>query len=226
MIWYRFGEWIIRRRFLVLIVIGAMTAFFGYFAAKTELVTSFGDLLPQNHPFIKVAHQYEEYFGATNTVTVMIEVKSGDIYAPSVVQKIVNMTRNMDLVYGIQHGSVRSLATSSYFRPFAGGVILNSPILPNGQAPKTPEEVAELRSNVHKNPGVVYGPYISFDDKAAVVTASFLESRLDYKRIFDDMRRIVVHPDRDSTCQDLHRWPADSLWLGVLLTRRRFSKFS
>ena len=46
MTWYRFGEWIIRRRFLVLIVIGAMTAFFGYFAAKTELVTSFGDLLP------------------------------------------------------------------------------------------------------------------------------------------------------------------------------------
>jgi hypothetical protein len=199
MIWYRFGEWIIRRRFLVLIVIGAMTAFFGYFAAKTELVTSFGDLLPQNHPFIQIAHKYEQYFGATNTVTVMVEVKEGDVYAPSVVQKIANMTRDMDLVYGIQHGSVRSLATSSYFRPLAGGVILNSPILPNGQVPKTPEEVAELRSNVHKNPGVVYGPYISLDDKAAVVTASFLESRLDYKRIFDDVRRIVVNPNRDST---------------------------
>jgi predicted RND superfamily exporter protein len=198
MIWYRFGEWIIRRRFLVLIVIGAMTAFFGYFAAKTELVTSFGDLLPQNHPFIKVAHKYEQFFGATNTVTVMIEVKSGDIYAPNVVQKIVNMTRNMDLVYGIQHGSVRSLATSSYFRPLAGGVILNTPILPGGQVPKTAEEVAELKSNVHKNPGVVYGPYISLDDKAAVVTASFLESRLDYKRIFDEVRRIVVRPERDN----------------------------
>src|SRR5271168_5637274 len=96
MIWYRFGEWIIRRRFLVLIVIGAMTAFFGYFAAKTELVTSFGDLLPQNHPFIKVAHQYEEFFGATNTVTIMIEAKDGDVYQPDIVQKIVNMTRNMD----------------------------------------------------------------------------------------------------------------------------------
>ncbi len=71
------------------------------------------------------------------------------------------MTRNMDLVYGIQHGSVRSLATASYFRPLAGGVILNSPILPAGQVPQTPEQVAELRSNVHKNPGVVYGPYIS-----------------------------------------------------------------
>ena len=215
MIWYRFGEWIIRRRFLVLLVIGAMTAFFGYFAAKTELVTSFGDLLPQNHPFIQIAHKYEQYFGATNTVTIMIEAKDGDVYQPNIVQKIVNMTRNMDLVYGIQHGSVRSLATASYFRPLAGGVILNSPILPNGKVPESPEDIAELRSNVHKNPGVVYGSYISLDDKAAVVTASFLESRLDYKRIFDDIRKIVVQPERDSDGEDLHRRSAHPLWLGV-----------
>src|SRR5271156_2724450 len=130
---YRFGQWILRWRFVVLAVVGGLTAFFGYFAAQTQLVTSFGDLLPQNHPFIQIAHEYEQYFGATNNVTIMIEVKDGDIYQPGVVQKIVNMTRNMDLVYGIQHGSVRSLASASYFRPLAGGGILNSPILPNGQ---------------------------------------------------------------------------------------------
>ena len=45
----------------------------------------------------------------------------------------------------------------------------------------------------------MYGPYISLDDKAALVTASFLESRLDYKRIFDDIRKIVVKPERDNT---------------------------
>src|SRR6202045_1145327 len=197
MTWYRFGEWILRRRYMVLVVIGLMTAFFGYFAAKTELVTSFGDLLPQNHPFIKVAHQYEQYFGATNTVSVMIEVKSGDIYAPSVVKKIVQMTRDMDLVYGIQHGSVRSLATSSYFRPLAAGIILNTPILPNGEIPKTPADLDELRNNVHKNPGVVFGSYVSLDDKAALVTGSFLETRLDYTRIFDEIRKVVVDPERD-----------------------------
>ncbi len=199
MIWYRFGEWILRRRYLVLIVIGVMTAFFGYFAAKTELVTSFGDLLPQNHPFVKIAHQYEQYFGSVNTVTVMIEVKEGDIYTESTVKKIVNITRNMDLVYGIQHGSVRSLANASYFRPLAGGVILNSPILPNGQIPETAQDLDELRGNVHKNPGVVYGRFVSLDDRAAIIEASFLESRLDYKRIFSDIRSNVIAPERDRT---------------------------
>ena len=119
-------------------IVGALTAFFGYFAAQTELVTSFGDLLPQNHPFIQIAHKYDQYFGSVNNVTIMVEAKEGDdLSAPRSSRRSSSMTRDMDLVYGIQHGSVRSLATASYFRPLAGGVILNTPILPNGDVPKT-----------------------------------------------------------------------------------------
>ena len=117
MTWYRFGEWILRWRFMVLTVVGVLTAFFGYFAAQTQLVTSFGDLLPQNHPFIQIAHKYDQYFGSVNNVTIMIEAKEGTIYNPEIIKKIVHMTQNMDLVYGIQHGSVRSIATVQLFPP-------------------------------------------------------------------------------------------------------------
>jgi uncharacterized protein len=199
MTWYRFGEWILRWRFIVLAVVGALTAFFGYFAAQTQLVTSFGDLLPQNHPFIQVAHKYEQYFGSVNNVTIMIEAKEGTIYDAKIIKKIVDMTNNMDLVYGIQHGSVRSLTTSSYLRPLAAGVILNTPVLPNGEIPKTQADLDELESNVPKNPGVIFGRYVSLDDKAAVIEGSFLESRLDYTRIFNEIRRVVVLPERDDT---------------------------
>ena len=199
MTWYRFGEWILRRRFIVLGVVGVLTAFFGYYAAQTQLVTSFGDLLPQNHPFIQVAHKYDQYFGSVNNVTIMIEAKEGTIYTSDIIKKIVRMTQDMDLVYGIQHGSVRSISTSSYFRPLAGGVILNTPVLPNGDIPKTAGDLEELESNVHKNPGVIFGRFVSLDDRAAVIEGSFLESRLDYTRIFDEIRHIVVDPERDAT---------------------------
>ena len=116
---YRFGQWILRWRFLVLGVVGALTAFFGYYAAQTQLVTSFGDLLPQNHPFIQIAHKYDQYFGSVNNVTIMVEAREGTIYNADIIKKIVNMTQNMDLVYGIQHGSVRSIATCELF-PSAG----------------------------------------------------------------------------------------------------------
>ncbi len=198
MVWYRFGEWIIKRRFYVLIVIAALTGFFGYYAAQTRLVTSFGDLLPQNHPFIKIAHKYDKYFGSVNNVTIMIEAREGTIYTPAILAKIVKMTSDMDLVYGIQHGSVRSLSTASFFRPLAGGVILNTPVLPGGKVPSTQGEIDEVRSNVHKNPGVVFGRFVSLDDKAAIIEGSFLESRLDYQRIFDEVYKIVVDPEKGS----------------------------
>jgi uncharacterized protein len=197
MTWYRFGEWILRRRFVVLAIVGVLTAFFGYYAAQTMLVTSFGELLPQNHPFIKIAHKYDQYFGSVNNVTIMIEAKEGTIYNTEIIKKIVQMTRDMDLVYGIQHGSVRSVASASYFRPLAGGVILNTPILPNGDVPKTAGDLDELKSNVHKNPGVIFGRFVSLDDKAAVIEGSFLETRLDYRRIFNEIYKIVVDPQRD-----------------------------
>ena len=196
MTWYRFGEWILRRRFLVLGVVGALTVFFGYFALRTQLVTSFGELLPQDHPFIQVAHKYDQYFGSVNNVTIMVEAKQGTIYQTDIMEKIAKMTRNMDLVYGILHGSVRSVSTASYFRPLAGGVILNTPILPNGEIPKTERDLEELKSNVHKNPGVIFGNFISLDDKAAKIEGSFLESRLDYRRIFNEIRKIVVDPEK------------------------------
>ncbi|HYL57693.1 MAG TPA: MMPL family transporter [Candidatus Acidoferrales bacterium] len=197
MTWYRFGEWILRRRFVVLAIVGALTAFFGYYTSQTMLVTSFGELLPQNHPFIRIAHKYDQYFGSVNNVTIMIEAKEGTIYNTEIVKKIVQMTRDMDLVYGIQHGSVRSVASASYFRPLAGGVILNTPILPGGEIPKTESQLEELKSNVHKNPGVIFGRFVSLDDKAAVIEGSFLESRLDYRRIFNEIYKIVVDPERD-----------------------------
>lgn len=152
MTWYRFGEWILRRRFIVLAVVGALTAFFGYYAAQTQLVTSFGDLLPQNHPFIQIAHKYDQYFGSVNNVTIMVEAREGTIYDAKIIKKIIDITNNMDLVYGIQHGSVRSIATASYFRPLAGGVILNTPVLPNGEIPGPPRTWRSSRATSTKIP--------------------------------------------------------------------------
>ena len=199
MTWYHLGEWILRRRYAVLLWVGLLTAFFGYFASKTELQTSFGDLLPQNHPFVKVAHEFDRYFGSVNNVSIMVEARKGTIFTPDILAKIMRMTNRMDEVYGIQHGSVRSMANASYFRPLAGGVILNAPVMRSDQLPNTQQDVDEIRSNVHKNPGVVFGRFVSLDDRAALIEASFLETRLDYRKIFQEVYKIVVDPERGRT---------------------------
>ena len=101
MTWYRFGEWIIKRRFMVLLVLGAMTVFFGYFAAQTQLVTSFGDLLPQSHPFVKIHNKYSGTFGGANNINIMIQVKEGSIFTVETLNKIWKMTEGLDKVSGV-----------------------------------------------------------------------------------------------------------------------------
>ncbi|HEY2663074.1 MAG TPA: MMPL family transporter, partial [Candidatus Binataceae bacterium] len=135
------------------------------------------------------------YFGSVNNVTIMIEAKKGTIYTPEILSKIARITNKMDTIYGVQHNSVRSMANASFFRPLAGGVILHAPIMRG--FPKTQQDVDEIESNVHKNPGVVFGRFVSLDDRSAIIEASFLESRLDYRRIFDEIYQNAIRPERD-----------------------------
>jgi hypothetical protein len=217
MIWYRFGEWILRKRFMVLLWVGLLTVFFAYFAARTQLVTSFGDLLPQDHPFIKVAHKYDRFFGSVNNVSIMVVARDGDIFKPEILNKIFYMTARMDLVYGIQHGSVQSVAYASYIRPLPGGILLNTPVMDPANLPKTQRDADRVKASVHTNPGAIWGPYVSLDDKAALIQASFLSSRLDYKLIFDDIYKIIVRPMRDKSVRILRRRAADPVRMGLSL---------
>ena len=58
---------------------------------------------------------------------------------------------------------------------------------------KTPEEAAAIRRIVH-NAENIYGLLVSLDDKAALIRANFIEGRLDYQRIFNEVNENVVNP--------------------------------
>ncbi len=66
---------------------------------------------------------------------------------------------------------------------------LDSPQLV-GEIPATPQDWVELQKRVHRNPSV-YGVMVSTDERAALVRASFVESRLDYGALFKHVRQLV-----------------------------------
>jgi len=55
---------------------------------------------------------------------------------------------------------------------------------------------AELPDRIHQN-RQVYGRYVSLDDSAAMVTAGFLESRLDYSAIFTEIHQLKDDLEKD-----------------------------
>ncbi len=64
-----------------------------------------------------------------------------------------------------------------------------------------PKEVVQtLPDRIHQNKQV-YGRYVSMDDSAALVMAGFLEGRLDYKKIFDEIYQVKKELEADGSVE-------------------------
>jgi predicted RND superfamily exporter protein len=200
---YWLGEKLIDFRLPVTIVVLLVTAFFGYHAFQLRLVTSFGDLLPQGHPFIKVHNRYAPTFGGANNIQLMAEVREGDLFNIETLTRIFKITEAVDRVYGVNHNQIDSIGhrTTRYLKVAAGGFLRAEPVMIG--LPKRPADAAKIKRIVH-NTESVYGILVSLDDKAALVRANFIEGRLDHRLTFQQINDKVIKPFGDG-------------WIGALI---------
>src|SRR6201993_99015 len=77
---YWLGERLIDYRPPGMIGVLIITAYFAYLSFQLKLETSFGDLLPQSHPFVQIHNKYAGTFGGANNIQLMGEAKEGDIF--------------------------------------------------------------------------------------------------------------------------------------------------
>lgn len=193
---YRLGEKIIEKRKPILIGVTAITLIFAAFALRLHMVTRFDELLPQNHPFVQVHGQYAQTFGGANTIMIMVEVKEGTIFTKETLTKIFEITQRVDRVYGVNHDLINSIAhrTNRRVRMLSGGLQVVDPVM--AHAPKNDQEVETVRQIVHASRNL-YGVIVSLDEKAALITATFIEGRLDHRRLFDDITGSIIEPYED-----------------------------
>jgi predicted RND superfamily exporter protein len=193
---YWLGDKLIEYRHPVSILVIIVTGMFAYWAFQLHLVTSFQDLLPQTHPYIEIHNRFSGTFGGANNVVVMVEVKEGNIFNAKTLTKIWNVTDGLDKVYGVNHNQIDSIAhrTVRYLKVASGGTMNSRPVML--QPTQTEQEAQAIRRIVH-NAENIYGILVSLDDKAAIVRANFIEGRLDYRRIFDEVNAKVIEPYQD-----------------------------
>jgi hypothetical protein len=195
----KFASWVIRHRKMIVLIILAITAFFFYQLLKLSLFPKFEDLLPKNHPFIKVHQEVKDKFGGANLLSIALEVKEGDIFNPLSLTKIKYLTDQMDLLPGVNHYQVDSLAhiKTRNVRVTSGGIVYSEPLLPD-KIPRTPADLARFRTQCLTNE-TVYGRLISFDGKAALITAGFYESRVNYGKLFTQLKRLQDQVEDNNT---------------------------
>ena len=67
------------------------------------------NLLPQNHAYIQLHNEVRDIFGGANIVLLAVEVESGDIFRPEVLETLYHITQEVDLLPGVDHNQIASL---------------------------------------------------------------------------------------------------------------------
>jgi predicted RND superfamily exporter protein len=184
----KIADFIIEKRVLILVVISLISIYFVYEVKDLKVHTNFADLLPQKHEYIKVHNSIRSRFGGANTVVMVFQVKDGDIFNPTTLQKIKDITEELYLIPGVDRFKILSIAVNFLVDMVitSGGFDFMPLMFPD--VPQTPEEIQSLREKVYSS--VFYGSFVWFDNKKTLITADFFEDEIDYPIIFKELRRI------------------------------------
>jgi hypothetical protein len=184
----RFAEFCIKRRNLVLGIILLITLVFGYGVACLKVATVFDDLLPQRHEYIKVHNKFRRLFGGANHITILVQVKKGDIFNKTTLEKIRYISNELFKIPGVDRFKVLSIGVTKMKR-----IVIDSqgfrvePVMKD--IPQTEEQMKAFRLSLYGNE-MCYGPFVSFDSKKAMITADFFDEEIDYKVAFKELQRI------------------------------------
>ena len=182
-------RFLLRYRRTVTIIVAVLTLFFAYSMKDLRLHTDFFDFYPRHHPYIQFYNEFRRMFGSANVMSVILEVKKGDIYNPETLQKLDRITKYVINTKGvvpyqilsIAHPKVKSITASQ------GSIQAREIFYPG--VPKTQEDAERVRYAVYANRGV-RGIFVSQDDTAAVVHAGFWEEALDFHYLYDRMMEL------------------------------------
>jgi predicted RND superfamily exporter protein len=193
----KFAELLIKNRITFLIITGLITVFFIFELSELTVKTNFADLLPQNHPFIKVHNKIRNIFGGANQVLIMVQVRKGNIFNKETLKKVQWITYELEKIPGVDPYKISSIAISKKktFK-FTSGTMSIKPLM-YPDIPKNKKEMDELRDNIYSNPRY-YGPYVSYDSKKTLIMVDFFEKDVDYRTVFNELSRIREHTEDEN----------------------------
>src|SRR6185503_8731759 len=194
-------RFLLRNRLAVAVTIAVMTVFFAYECTRIKVIPQFLDFYPseskltvfghditirKGHPYINIYNDFRRMFGSANVLTVILEVKNGDIYNPTTLQKLDEMTRWIVESKGVVPYQIASIAHPKMksITTVQGAIEIREVFYPG--VPKTQADADRVKFAVYATKGI-RGLYVSEDDTAALVNAGFWEEELDFAYLYDRM---------------------------------------
>lgn len=193
----RIAEFCIRRSVWVASVLLFLTLVLGWSALHIEVRTVFEDMLPSRHEYVQTHEKFKDTFGGSNMVTIMFEVQDGDIFQRPVLEKVREVTMGLREVSAVNPYQITSLASKKLkeVRASTSGIVSLPLMWPD--LPETSAQLEELKQAVLRNP-LVYGPYVSRDLQATLITVDFIDEQVDYGTVFHEIRDLIARVDDGS----------------------------
>lgn len=191
------ADFCIRWRRSVLAGIALVTLFFAWFAVQIDVKTIFTDLQPSNHPYIQTNEEFKNTFGGANVVSIMVETKQDDIFNLETLGTIKQITDDLQYVDAVNQFQIVSLATKKLKNVRSSSVGIETLPIMWPELPQGPEEIEKLKKDVISNP-MVYGNYVSFDLKSALITVDFIDRLIDYGKVYPQVMEVInkaSHPN-------------------------------
>ncbi len=193
----KIAGFIVKRKLFVGICILAATAFFLYHALQISIKTYFPDLLPQNHPFVRLIKKHPK-FGGTNTVIIGMEVLKGDIFNKKTLQKLIDFSNELYFLPSVDRTKVVSLGVNKIRNAKITSEGISSPSILFPKAPQTKEAMNHLKADVYSNPAY-YGNLVSLDAKVALITLGFFEDKLQPRLVYKALQDLKKKYEDDNT---------------------------
>lgn len=185
------ADFCIRWRRSVLAAIALVTLALGYFALQVEVKTIFTDLQPSNHPYVQTNEEFKNTFGGANVVTIMVEPKEGDIFNLETLGTIKQITDDLQYVDAVNQFQIVSLASKKLKNVIASSVGIESLPIMWPELPTNQDEIDKVRKDVISNP-MVYGSYVSYDQKSALITVDFIDRLIEYDKVLPQIRGVIA----------------------------------
>jgi len=192
----KIADFIIEKRIWFLTVISLLSLFFAYKLKDVEVYTKFADLLPQGHEYIEVHNKIRAQFGGANTVTMVLQVREGDIFNPTTLQKIRDITEELYLIPAVDRFKIFSIAVNMLVDMVvtSGGWEYQPIMFPD--VPKTEAEIKKLKDKVFGSN--YYGSFVFFDSKKTLIRADFFEDEIEYPVVFKELLRLQEKYEDDN----------------------------
>jgi uncharacterized protein len=195
----RYLHFLLRRRVPISIIIGIGTLFFLWFTAtRLTIFTNFFDLYPPSHPYIQMYTKYRSMFGTSNVLLMAVEVRDGTLFTdPAIVQKVDRIT--LDLLHnvpGVNGEQVISITHPKLKTTLTSGSGIKVVPLTYPRIPRDQEDLEFFRQKIYTTQDV-RGLFVSYDDKATLITAGFWEEYFDLGGMWQKVQEIVAREEAD-----------------------------